>query len=89
MSNSSIWPIDLTLSSATMQGQSGPGSDGNEWILCIFQSLSITGALPRDCLMFIQNTHWGGDGGEGLTPTAEMQSVYSTALVDWAQEQIG
>ena len=30
MLNSSIWPIDKTLSSATTLGQSGPGSDGNE-----------------------------------------------------------
>ena len=27
---SSIWPIDRTLSGATTQDQSGPGSNGNE-----------------------------------------------------------
>ena len=32
---SSIWPIDRTLSSATIPGQSGPGSDGNEGVLRI------------------------------------------------------
>ena len=31
----SIWPIDWTLSSATILGQSGPGSDGNKGILRI------------------------------------------------------
>ena len=35
MSNSSIWPIDETLSMATTPGQSGPGSDGNEGALSI------------------------------------------------------
>ena len=43
MSNSSILPIDKTLSSATTSGQSGPGSNGNEEVLHIPQS-SRTGA---------------------------------------------
>ena len=33
MSNSSIWPIDMTLSGATPPGQSEPGSDGCEVVL--------------------------------------------------------
>ena len=33
MSNSSIWPTNLTLSGATTLGQSGPKSDGNEGVL--------------------------------------------------------
>ena len=37
MSNSSIWPIDRTLSGATISGQSRHGNDSN------------TGALPSDC----------------------------------------
>ena len=48
---SSIWPIDRTLSGATTQGQSGPGSDGNEGMLCIPQSSSIIGTSPSDCLV--------------------------------------
>ena len=32
---SSIWPIDRTLSGATTPGQSGPGSYGNEGVVCI------------------------------------------------------
>ena len=35
MSNSSIWPIDRTLSSATTPDKSEPGSDGNEGVLHI------------------------------------------------------
>ena len=30
MSNSSIWPINRTLSDATIPSQSGPGSNGNK-----------------------------------------------------------
>ena len=51
MSNSSIWPIDWTLSGATTPGHSGSGSDGNEEVFCIPQSSSITGASPSGCLM--------------------------------------
>ena len=35
MSNSSIGPIDRTLSDATTLGQSEPGSNDNEGLLCI------------------------------------------------------
>ena len=48
---SSIWPKDKTQSSATILGLSGAGRDGNEGILCIPQSSSITGASSLDCLM--------------------------------------
>ena len=51
MSNSSIWPIDRSLSDANTPGQSGPGSDGNEGVLHILQSSSITEASPSDCLV--------------------------------------
>ena len=42
------------LSSATTLGQSGPGSDGNEGVLHIPQSSSITGTSPSDCLALYQ-----------------------------------
>ena len=45
------WPVDRTLSGATTLGQSGPGSDGNEGVLLISQSSSITGTTPSDCLV--------------------------------------
>ena len=71
MSNSFIWPIDRTLSGATTPGQSGPGSDGNEGVLRIPQSISITVVSPSDCLMSYPEHLMGS------YPSAEMQSVYS------------
>ena len=50
MSNNSIWPIDRALSGATTSGQSVPGSNGTEGVLCIPQSSSIARASPSDCL---------------------------------------
>ena len=47
ISNSSIWPIYRTLSGATTLGQGRPGSDGNERVLHIPQSFSITGISMR------------------------------------------
>ena len=44
MPNSSIW----TLSGTTTPGQRGCGSNGNEGVLGIPQSFSITGASPSD-----------------------------------------
>ena len=46
-----------------LQVQSGPGSDGNEELLRIPQSSSITGTSASDCLV------------EGSYPYAEMQLV--------------
>ena len=43
-----IWPIDKTLSGATISVKSWLGNDGNEGVLCISQSSSITGASPSD-----------------------------------------
>ena len=48
---SAIRPIDRTLSYTTTPDQSGPGNDGNKWVLCIPQSSSITGTSPSDCLV--------------------------------------
>ena len=47
MPNSSIWPIDRTLSGATTLGQIGLGNNGNEGVLHVSRS-SNTGALPSD-----------------------------------------
>ena len=55
----SIEPIDRTLSGVTALVQSGSGSDGNEGLLHIPQSSSITEASPSDSLMSYQDTHWG------------------------------
>ena len=51
MSNNFICPIDKIISGAITPGQSVPGSDGNEGVLRIPQSSSITGASPSDCLV--------------------------------------
>ena len=83
MSNNSIWSTDRTLPGATTQGQSRPGSNSNEGVLCIPQSFSITEASPSDCLMSYQDTHKGKS-----YPFAEMQSVYSAAPADWANNQM-
>ena len=78
---SSIWPLDRTLSGATIPCQRGPGSDGNEGVLSIPQSYSITGTLPSYCLV-----SYPGHSLVGWSyPSAEMQSVYSTAPADWAR----
>ena len=84
---SSIQPIDRTLSGATTPGQSGPGSDGNEGVLCIPQSSSIAGTLPSDCLVSYPGHSLGGEGGS--YSSAEKRSVYSTAPADWASHHQG
>ena len=81
MSNSSIWLIDRILSGATSPGQSRPGSNGNEGILHIPQSF-IIGAVPSDALI----SYPGHPFGVGSFPSAEIQSVYSTAPAEWANK---
>ena len=76
---SSIWLIDRALSGATTPGQSGSGRDGNEVVLRIPQIPNITGTSPSDCLVSKP-----GYSLRGSYPSAEMQSVYSTAPADWA-----
>ena len=72
--------MDRTLSSATTSAQSEHGSDVNRGVLRIPQSSSITGTSPSDFLVSIS---WHSLG-VGSYPSAEKQSVYSTAPVDWA-----
>ena len=57
---SSIWPIDRALSGATTPDQSWPGSDGNEGVLRIPQSSSITGTSTSDCLISYPGHLLGG-----------------------------
>ena len=72
---SSVWPMDRTLSAST-PSQSGPG---NERGFGIPQSSSITGNSPSDCLVSYPEHFLGVS-----YPSAEKQSVYSTAPADWA-----
>ena len=69
------------LSGATTPGKSGPGSNGNEGVVRIPQSSSIAGTSPSDCLVSYPGHSLGG----GSYPSAEVQSVYSTAPADWAK----
>ena len=64
---------------ATTPGQSGPGSNGNETVPHIPQS-SKTRALPSVSYLEHSLRKWGE-----FYPSAEMQSVYSTAPVNWAE----
>ena len=68
----------LILLGATTPGQSGPGSNGNEVVLCIPQSSSIIVASSSDGLVLYP----GHSLGESY-PSAEIQSVYSAAPADW------
>ena len=60
MQFNSIQPIDRALSGATIPGQSGPGSYGNEGVLHIPQSPSITETSPSDCLVSYTRHLWWG-----------------------------
>ena len=55
----------MSLPVATTPDQSGPGSDGNEGVLCIPQSFEI-GVSLSDCLVSYLGHSLGGVGG--LTP---------------------
>ena len=66
-------PIDRALSGAT--------TPGNEGVLHIPQSPGITGTSPSDCLV----SYPGHSLGVGAYPSAEVQSVYSTAPANWAK----
>ena len=67
----------MALSGATILGQSGRGSNGNNGLLRIPQSSSITETSPSDCLVSYPRHSLRG----GPTP---LQLVYSTASADWA-----
>ena len=71
--------IEKALAHATSPGQSRSGGVGNEGVLRISQSSSITGASPSDCLMSYPGHLFGMS-----YPYAEIQTVYSTAPADWA-----
>ena len=77
---SSIWPLDRTLLDVTTPGQSRPGNNGNEGVLGIPQSSSITGASPLDFL--VSYPEHSLKVVESY-PSAQKQSVYSTIPADW------
>ena len=63
MSNRSIYPIDRSLSGATISGQGGYKNNSNK------EAFPITGATPSDCLMSYLGHSWG------VLLTTEMQLV--------------
>ena len=71
--------MDRAVPGAATRGKSGPGSYGNEVVLHIPQSSSIIGASPSDYLV----SYPGHSLEKESYPSAEMQSVYSTAPADW------
>ena len=79
MSNSSIGPIDRTLSGATTPGQRRHGSNGNDGVLHIPKTSSITGTSTSDCLV-----SYPGNSLEESYNSAVWQSMYSAASLDWA-----
>ena len=58
---SAVWSIG-----DTTPGQSGPGGNGNEGVLCIPQSSSITGTSPSDYLVSYPRHSLSG----GVLPSA-------------------
>ena len=76
VSNIAIWPIDRTPSNSPTPGQSVPGSMGNEWVLHPLQNSSAESSLSDGLVLYP-----GHSLGESY-PSAEMQSVYSTAPAD-------
>ena len=67
----------MALSGATTPSHSGTGSNGNEGVLYILQSSSITETSPSDCLVsYTRHLLWGTYLSE------EMQWVYSRAPAD-------
>ena len=87
--NSSIWPIDRTLSGTTTPGQSRLGSNGNEELLHARQSFRM-GASPSDVLWHIQDISCGV-----LTPPQTVVGVYYSlptqptelnSVLDWTND---
>ena len=66
----------MTLSCSPTPDQSGPGSDGNEGVLRIPQS--ITWTSTSNCLVTYQKDNRSAES----YPSAKKKSVYSTAPAD-------
>ena len=77
---SNVWSIDGILSDATTPGQSEPGSNGNERILHIPQSSKTEVSLSEDLMSYPGHLLWW----ESYL-SAEIHSVYPSALADWAR----
>ena len=74
-SNTSIWPIERTLSGATTIGQSGPGSNDYEGVLYIYPKALGLEPHHQMALNHNKDTRWCVCMGWGSYPSAEMQPV--------------
>ena len=79
MSNSSFWPIHITLSGAMLWDQNGPGINSNKEVLYIYQSY-IDWSLATRCFNVI-SWFWS------FYHSAEMQSLDFTAPAHWAANE--
>ena len=81
MSNSTIWPIDKTLSGTTTPGQSGPGSDW-QW-----RSTQHSPKLQHYWSLIIRlfSVISGHSLGVGSYPSTKMHSLYSIAPANLAE----
>ena len=78
-----IWLIDKTLPVATpLWATVNLGAIVMKGVLHIPQSSSITGTSPSDCLESYLGYSLVGES----YPFAEIQSIYSTATADWANQ---
>ena len=73
-----IYSTDNALSDATTLVQSGPGSNGNEGVLCIPQSSKTGDSLSDGSMSYAAHSM------NESYPSAAMQSLYYTAPADWA-----
>ena len=80
MSNSSIWPLNRTLSSSTTPDLSEPRIHGNVGVFPIPQSSSITGASLSDCLTLYVRIIVGGVLPLGKEAVNEF---YNPSQLDW------
>ena len=75
--------LDRTLLNTTTPGLRGRGTDGNEGVLHIPHMSGITGSSPSESLALYP----GRSLGESY-PSAEKQSVYSTASTNLGEDYI-
>ena len=73
--SSNVKKLYLSLSDATIPGQSGTGSDSNKGIPQIPQSSSITGCSPSDCVASYQ-----GHSLVGVLPLLQRRSRFILRL---------
>ena len=59
MTNSSIWPLDNTLSDTTTPGRSGPGSNGNEEYSTLSKALALLELHYQIVSCHLQDICWG------------------------------